>query len=112
MNRDMEVVRHMLYSAADEGFIPANPIARVRMGRERRTRRPVMPVAEETKLLAACSAHLRSIVTAALDTGRRWGEPLGIQDRSRNGPRGCPQQVATKNLRLDLLGFFDGQKLY
>jgi len=76
VNRDIEVVRHILYWAADEGIIPANPIARVRMGRERRTRRPVMPVADELKLLAACSFHLRAIAITAFDTGLRRGELL------------------------------------
>jgi len=31
INRDIEVIRHLLYWAADEGFIPANPLARARM---------------------------------------------------------------------------------
>jgi integrase len=76
INRDIEVIRHMLYWAADEGFIPANPLARVRMVRERRARRRVIPVAEEMKLLTACATHLRSIVITALDTGMRRGELL------------------------------------
>jgi integrase len=74
INRDIEVIRHLLFWAADEGFIPANPIARIRMVRERGKRRPVMSVAEEVKLLDACAEHLRPIVIAALDTGMRRGE--------------------------------------
>ena len=76
VNRDIEVIRHLLFWAADEGFIQANPIARIRMVRERRQRRPVMPVGEETKLLAAASDHLREIAMTALDTGMRRGELL------------------------------------
>lgn len=77
VNRDIEVIRHLLFWAVDEGFIPVNPIARIRMVRERGQRRPVMSVAEEIKLLDACSEHLWPIVVTALDTGMRRGELLG-----------------------------------
>jgi integrase len=77
VNRDVEVIRHILFWAADEGILPANPIARIRMVRERGTRRPVMSVAEEIRLLGACSEHLWPIVITALDTGMRRGELLG-----------------------------------
>ena len=76
INRDVEVIRHILFWAADEGFITANPLARIRMVRERGKRRPVMSVADEMKLLDACSKHLRQIVIMALDTGMRRGELL------------------------------------
>jgi len=74
VNRDIEVIRHLLYWATDEGILAANPIARVRMVRERRARRPVLSVAEEVKLLTAAAKHLCPIILAALDTGMRRGE--------------------------------------
>jgi len=76
VNRDLEVVRHLLFWAADEGIIPANPIARIRMVRERGKRRPVLSVSDELKLLTSCSEHLRPIVITALDSGMRRGELL------------------------------------
>lgn len=76
LNRDCEVIRHLLFWAVDEGILQANPIARMRMARTRGRRRPVLSVADEVKLLKACSAHLRPIVITALDTGMRRGEIL------------------------------------
>jgi integrase len=76
VNRDIECLRHLLYWAVDEGFIAQNPIARIRLERERRKKRPVLSPVEETLLLAAASPHLRDIVMVALDTGMRRGEIL------------------------------------
>lgn len=74
VNRDLSVLRHILYWAVDERLLAANPIARLRMARERRTRRQVLSVAEEDLLLAAAPDHLRDMIVAALDTGMRRGE--------------------------------------
>lgn len=76
INRDVSVVRHLLYWAVDEGYIPQNPLTRVRMARERRQRRPVISVADEVKLLASSALHLVRIVILALDNGMRRGELL------------------------------------
>lgn len=74
INRDVSVLRHILYWAVDEQLVPANPIARIRLVRERRTKRGVLGVGEEELLLAASSSHLREIAILALDTGMRRGE--------------------------------------
>jgi len=74
INRDLSVLRHILYWSVDEQLIVSNPLARMRMARERRTRRQVLSVAEENSLLAAATNHLHGMVIAALDTGMRRGE--------------------------------------
>ncbi len=76
LNRDIEVLRHLLYWAVDEGFLAANPIARVRLPKQRRKPRPILSLAEEAKLLDAAAPHLRQLIVAALDSGMRRGELL------------------------------------
>lgn len=74
LNRDVEVLRHLLYWAVDEGFLTTNPLARIRLAKTRRKPRPILSLAEEDKLLAASAPHLRDIIVAALDSGMRRGE--------------------------------------
>jgi integrase len=76
VNRDLEVLRHLLFWAVDEGYLAVNPISRMQMATERRTPRVVMTLAEEQLLLANAAPHLRVIIIAALDTGMRRGELL------------------------------------
>jgi integrase len=75
-NRDMSVLRRVLYFGVEEGYISTNPIARLQMERERRTKRPVLSVREELILLVAAADHLFKIIICALDTGMRRGEIL------------------------------------
>jgi integrase len=74
INRDLSVLRHILYWAVDEQLLAHNPLARMKMARERRTRRQVLSIAEEQMLLAHARNHLRTMIIAALDTGMRRGE--------------------------------------
>ena len=77
INRDLSVLRHILYWAVDEQLLLQNPLARMKMARERRTRRQVLSVAEEQMLLGTAKNHLRTMIIAALDTGMRRGEITG-----------------------------------
>ena len=77
VNRDLSVLRHILYWAVDEQLIAANPLARLHMARERRTKRQVLSFEEEQMLLAEAPEHLRDMIIAALDTGMRRGEITG-----------------------------------
>ena len=76
INRDLECLRHILFWAADEGLLPANPLARLRLVPERRKPGSVLSLAEERLLLEASAPHLRALIIAALDTGMRRGELL------------------------------------
>ena len=76
INRDLEVLRHLLFWAVDAGHLAANHLSRVRMVRERRKPRLIVSLGEEEKLLATAAPHLRRIIIAALDTGMRRGEIL------------------------------------
>jgi len=76
VNRDVAVLRHLLYWALDEGYLAANPLARLKLPRERRHQRPVMRLDEEGKLLAAAAPHLQALIIVALQTGMRRGEIL------------------------------------
>src|SRR5690606_30204513 len=66
----------ILYWAVDESLLLANPLARLRLVKERPSKRPVLSVADEFELLQAASEHLQMIAIAALDTGMRRGEIL------------------------------------
>lgn len=76
LNRDLSVLRHILYWAVDNSLLLANPLARMKMARERRTKKRVLNVSEEEALLKGCSDYFRPIVVLALDTGMRRGEIL------------------------------------
>jgi integrase len=74
INRDVSVLRHLLYWAVDERLLVANPLTRMRLVAERHSPKPVLTVHEERQLLAVAPSHLRELVVAALDTGMRRGE--------------------------------------
>jgi integrase len=76
VNRDLSVLRRVLYWGVEEGYLSSNPMGRLRMERERRTKRPVMSLREEQLLVAAAPPHLQRIILCALHTGMRRGEIL------------------------------------
>ncbi len=84
-NRSLSRLRALYNWAVRVGYVDRTPFKRgtetvVRLSREiARSRRLNADVAEESRLLAACDSHLRAIVEAALETGMRLGEILGLR---------------------------------
>jgi integrase len=76
LNRDVEVIRHVLFWAVEERILPSNPLARTRLPRARRIKRPIISILEEEQLLSIAAPHLRRIIIAAVDTGMRRSEIL------------------------------------
>lgn len=76
VNRDLSVLRRVLNWGVEEGCLAMNPLGRLHLERERRTKRTILSVREERLLLAAAPEHLRRIIVCALDTGMRRGEIL------------------------------------
>ena len=84
INRTLGLLRHMLNWAVGREYIDRTPFRRgtevlIRMEREDNRRRRRVSEEEETALLAVASAYLRSMITAALDTGMRRGEMLALR---------------------------------
>jgi integrase len=76
LNRDLAVLRRVMFWAVDQGYLQASPLSRLPMARERRIARAVLSVKEEILILQICPKHLSPIVICALDTGMRKGEIL------------------------------------
>ena len=76
INHDLQCLRHILYWAVDQGFLPDNPLKRLRLEKPRRKKRPVMSLDDEEKLLLALVDHQKNITICGLDTGMRRGEIL------------------------------------
>lgn len=116
LNRDIECLRHLLYWALDEGFLAANPLARIRLVRVRRKKKPVLSLAEERLLLARASDHLQPITIVALDTGMRRGEVLHqrwndvdferqlLSVTQSKTPEGENREIPLSSRVMDLLG--------
>ncbi len=82
-NRHLGTLRAMFNWAIGAGYVESSPFLRgtkavVTLAKEpSRSRR--LDAGEEQQLLAQCSAHLRAVVVAAIDTGMRRGEILSLQ---------------------------------
>ena len=91
VNRNVRALRALFNWGIRVGYVEGTPFKLgtepvVKLWREPpRSRRLDADTDEEPRLLAACTAHLRAIVEAALETGMRRGEILSLQWRQLEG---------------------------
>lgn len=114
INRELAIMKNAFNLAIREWeWCRDNPVRRVSMEKEHNQRDRWLADEEEIKLLAACPAWLREIVTFALHTGMRMGEILSLTwegvdlfrrtvmvFRSKNGER---RTIPVNQTVLDLL---------
>jgi integrase len=72
IDRSLEVLRHMLRIAEEEGVIVTVP--KVKLYKPNNARERALNGEEYARLLAAASPHLRHIIVCAYETGMRRGE--------------------------------------
>ena len=74
LNRDVAVIRRVLFWALEQGLVAQNPLTRVGMVRERKTKKPILSLEHERAILAVAKPHLRHMIVTAIDSGLRRGE--------------------------------------
>ena len=84
INHDLKLLRKMLNWGIRKGYLEKSPFkigteAAISLARETPRDWRFEAEGDEKKLLDACNAHLRAVVTALLDTACRLGEILSLQ---------------------------------
>jgi len=81
VNRELATLRHMFRKAVEWGYVKASPVVGVGGLKEPPGRVRYLRLEEIERLLFQCATHIRPIVIAALNTGMRKGEILGLRWR-------------------------------
>jgi integrase len=104
VNRELEILRHLLNKAIEWGWLDENPFKRFKepiFFQEKNDRVRFLEEDEIARLLEAAPPHLQNIVRAALYTGLRKSDLLGLKWGDVNLEKGfLTYQEQKKNNRL------------
>jgi integrase len=78
-NRELACLKHLFNMAIRWGQATSNPVREVKFFKEELPPLRILTGEEANRLIAACPAHLKSIVATALNTGMRLREILDLQ---------------------------------
>jgi len=80
VNRYIALLKTMLNTAIEEGYIKENPSLKIKLYPEQDIiKERILTEDEEAKLKAASATHLRSIITVALNSGMRPSEIFNLE---------------------------------
>jgi excisionase family DNA binding protein len=80
VNRELAVLRKMMFKAIDWGRLDQNPVQKEDFFQgEEQSKERVLTPDEQIRLLQASAASLKPILITALNTGMRRGEILGLE---------------------------------
>lgn len=96
-NRSLVVLKHIFKLGVRWGHLRENPAADARLAQEPRGRERFLTEDEAARLLTACTPWLYPIVLAAIHTGARQGELLGLRWEDVDLGRGILHFRRTKN---------------
>ena len=79
VNRELSCLRAMLNKAVQWGYLTDSPMKGIKLLKEPPERVRYLEAGEVSRLVGACSEHLKPIVLCALNTGMRKGEILNLR---------------------------------
>ncbi len=97
VNRELALLKHMYSKAIEWGKIKESPAKKVKLLKGEVKRVRFLLPGEAKTLLSNCADHLKPIVTAALHTGMRKSELLGLKWTQVNSDQGIISVLESKN---------------
>ncbi len=108
VNRYLALLKKMFNLAIDWGFTCENPVRKVRFFSERdNLKERILTPDEESRLLEHSAEHLKPIILAALNTGMRRGEILGLRCEQVDLHRRTVRLEKTKGGRVRIVPIND-----